>query len=945
MGTVDPFSFVFVGIPGAEWAMQVPVTPMAWGGATSNNVEGNSSRAYPIKDPKTGEVVRDAMQKEAARKTKIARAKRVLLNCEGESPADYLVLAAMKGWPAAKAASSSMTLAKRGGVRWCADRSTFSALSLEAYGKNSLDDAPRKQKVLKRKVPCGGQVAGAVACQGDLSGPMRGKTAAPGNWQHGDLSHSNRVQTTAPGRWQQECGMSVCSRGRTTAPGHWQHDVDVSLSSRGPTTAPGHWQREGDFCQMISPQTAATIAALSLEPGMGGMAPAPGTWAQPLQEDRIVDAILEWANSPRQCEHKVAAGAPECAGPGAHEPPAAGSTGGEDGFVPQDGGVEGGAATPGGGADAVTPCEEGSASLCSSLPSETAASNADTAETDAVEAPAEETPVAKGDGLVKDDASPRRPWRTSAESSSVSEISSLRGSASEEAGCTPTTPDTASRTPTASDDGVVRRPWKPRFLQEEEAASKAPPRASKQKRSGVARQPARMKAAQPAAAKEAQPAAESEPEQPKEDPEPATEKEAAAEEEKAQFAQKDPAPVKENVQDQVGENGTNVADMKEASPSKRNDVEAKEADSEAGREKKEKLAQGDASPPDRSLFGSRNLQGFGRRQKDALPERSENAYVVKRNADAERDLDRQVLSTLNKMCPENVRSLAERIKELDVRSIEDLERVIAQIFKKALIDSHYSDTYADLVYYLKAEMPEFPNPEGGKPVSFKSVLLTSCQNEYTGMPKNLDNVVEDEGKDLEDVEFARLKRKQRILSNITFIGHLFLRNLLRPQIIGFIMQDLTGSDDADTPPEEHLLECLLKLILTIGFTLDNMEVGKKSITQVFGRLMELKRIKDKKTGKEVYQKRVQFAIQDLLDIRKAGWEKTTFKVAAKTMDEIRQDQAKGHEYGAGDRVTVGLRPAYLHQDGTPKSCGARADLAAAAAAEGWVEAKRRPPRR
>ena len=48
------------------------------------------------------------------------------------------------------------------------------------------------------------------------------------------------------------------------------------------------------------------------------------------------------------------------------------------------------------------------------------------------------------------------------------------------------------------------------------------------------------------------------------------------------------------------------------------------------------------------------------------------------------DLDRRVLSTLNKMCPENVRNLAEKIKDLDIGTAEELEQVIHQIFKKAL---------------------------------------------------------------------------------------------------------------------------------------------------------------------------------------------------------------------------------------------------------------------
>jgi len=377
----------------------------------------------------------------------------------------------------------------------------------------------------------------------------------------------------------------------------------------------------------------------------------------------------------------------------------------------------------------------------------------------------------------------------------------------------------------------------------------------------------------------------------------------------------------------------------------------------AGAEQSWRAERGDNSKvPGRAMFGGRrnpntNQGSFERererRPKEVLPEKSENAYVVKRaGADGGEvsraaDLDRRVLSTLNKMCPENVRNLAEKIKDLDIGTAEELEQVIHQIFKKALKDTHYCETYADLVFYLREELPSFPNPAGGKPISFKSVLLTACQNEYMQMPKTLDDP-SDEGKDKEDIDFARMKRKEKILANIKFVGNLFLRNLLRPQIIGQIMNDLTGSNEADKMPDEHLIECLLKLILTIGFTLDGMEHGNQSLTQVQGRLMELKKSKDKKTKKDVYSKRVQFAIQDLIDIRRANWETTSFKAEAKTMEEIRKEQEGGKEQGAGDRKRVGLRPAYLNQDGSLKETYSRGQ--AAQPNDGWEEPKRKAKR-
>merc|ERR1719265_1732809 len=89
----------------------------------------------------------------------------------------------------------------------------------------------------------------------------------------------------------------------------------------------------------------------------------------------------------------------------------------------------------------------------------------------------------------------------------------------------------------------------------------------------------------------------------------------------------------------------------------------------AGAEQSWRAERGDNSKvPGRAMFGGRrnpntNQGSFERererRPKEVLPEKSENAYVVKRaGADGGEvsraaDLDRRVLSTLNKMCPEN----------------------------------------------------------------------------------------------------------------------------------------------------------------------------------------------------------------------------------------------------------------------------------------------------
>jgi len=270
---------------------------------------------------------------------------------------------------------------------------------------------------------------------------------------------------------------------------------------------------------------------------------------------------------------------------------------------------------------------------------------------------------------------------------------------------------------------------------------------------------------------------------------------------------------------------------------------------------------------------------------------------------------------LNKIAPDNVSTISARIMEAKVSSSDELEVVISLIMKKALTEPHYCETYADLVCQLKGEMPEFPNPDGGKAVSFKSTLLNVCQNEFDGISKDsLEfSAAEADGKEKEELDFMRAKKKERCLANMKFIGQLFLRKLLTARIIGQVIQDLAMCHDASTYPPEHVLECICTLLNNIGYTLDSMPAGEASIKQVCGRLLELKTKKNKK-GKSIYAMRIQFMLQDLIDTKNAGWQRKVFKASAKTKEEIKKDSLRDEKAKKDDGsevVIAGQRPAWM----------------------------------
>jgi len=170
--------------------------------------------------------------------------------------------------------------------------------------------------------------------------------------------------------------------------------------------------------------------------------------------------------------------------------------------------------------------------------------------------------------------------------------------------------------------------------------------------------------------------------------------------------------------------------------------------------------------------------------------------------------------------------------------------------------------------------------------------------------------------DLEELEFLRKQKKNQVLSLMKLIGHLFLRDLLTTKVIAGIVQDLACCDDVKQTPEEHIVECVLELLQSIGYTLE-ASAGKAALLEVFRHLLDLKARKDK-NGKAIYSKRLQFGIQDLVDVRAAGWLKKVFKAAAKTKEEIAKEQerdinaqAVGKAVTGAEFIRVGDKPAYL----------------------------------
>jgi len=330
----------------------------------------------------------------------------------------------------------------------------------------------------------------------------------------------------------------------------------------------------------------------------------------------------------------------------------------------------------------------------------------------------------------------------------------------------------------------------------------------------------------------------------------------------------------------------------------------------------------DDGPSERlSVFGTEMKTN---KKKEPALKVSEKAYRIQEPTKREDEIERRVRSLLNKICPDNLKTIVDRLALIELHKADELEFVIRIIFGKALAEPHYCETYADMVYALRTRYPEFPpEHEGEKAQTFTRVLLNTCQNEFESLPTSFEPTEEERAKlPPDDLRIEMKKRKDKMLANMKFIGNLFLRELLAVKVVGQVVHDLIGIKES--LPEEHMIECVCELLQAIGHTLDGTQHGKLLMSQFSARLMELKRCSSP-DGSAAFSKRIQFQIQDLLDLRQNSWQKKLFKEQAKTKEEVRKDaiaEARKQAKGAGTdamfaTAVAGARPQYIDTSKNP----------------------------
>ena len=255
------------------------------------------------------------------------------------------------------------------------------------------------------------------------------------------------------------------------------------------------------------------------------------------------------------------------------------------------------------------------------------------------------------------------------------------------------------------------------------------------------------------------------------------------------------------------------------------------------------------------------------------------------------DLYRKVRGILNKLTPQKFETLVEQVKNFDITTEEKLNGVIDLIFEKAIDEPNFSVPYANMCKHLAL----IKVPLEGQPgqVNFRKLLLTKCQKEFEQdrcdelkreeRIKAIEAAEPEKQKELK-LEYDEEEKKMRMrqLGNIRFIGELFKLNMLIEPIMHECIKKLLTQGD------EESLECLCRLLKTIGKELDDgkgnkpTRDGSNPMDQYFG---EMQKIVDRR----LTSSRVRFMLQDVIDLKKNNWIPRRDENNPKTIDQIHKE--------------------------------------------------------
>ncbi|KAF2828561.1 hypothetical protein CC86DRAFT_194930 [Ophiobolus disseminans] len=277
-------------------------------------------------------------------------------------------------------------------------------------------------------------------------------------------------------------------------------------------------------------------------------------------------------------------------------------------------------------------------------------------------------------------------------------------------------------------------------------------------------------------------------------------------------------------------------------------------------------------------------------------------------------VQRKVKSNLNKMTPEKFDKISDQILEIAAQSKDEtdgrtLRQVIQLTFEKACDESHWSSMYAKFCSRMLATMStdikdENVKDKHGNPVVggalFRKYLLNRCQEEFErGWEINLPDLPEEQAGKVDFTEdyYIAAAAKRKGLGLIQFIGELYKLGMLTLRIMHECVLKLL---DFEGLPDESAIESLVKLLRTVGATMEAAEAGPKMINMYFERI-------EKVMNMDGLPSRLRFMLLDTIDMRKNGWKSKDILKGPKTIAEIHQEALVAQQAAEMERTRSNQR--------------------------------------
>ncbi|KAI9704529.1 MAG: hypothetical protein M1820_005603 [Bogoriella megaspora] len=260
-------------------------------------------------------------------------------------------------------------------------------------------------------------------------------------------------------------------------------------------------------------------------------------------------------------------------------------------------------------------------------------------------------------------------------------------------------------------------------------------------------------------------------------------------------------------------------------------------------------------------------------------------------------VQRKVKAALNKMTPEKFDRIADQILEISAQSKDEndgrtLRQVIALTFEKACDEAHWASMYAKFCNRMLTTMStdikdDTVKDKHGNPVTggalFRKYLLNRCQEEFErGWEVNLPDKPEGQSEEaamLSDEYYIAAAAKRKGLGLIQFIGELYKLQMLTGRIMHECVMRLLNFQGM---PDESAIESLVKLLRTVGATMESSDQTRPLVGSYFERIDAVMKM-------EGLPSRMYYMLLDTADLRRHGWNSKEDTKGPKTIQEIREE--------------------------------------------------------